>query len=135
VVEMLALRRLLSGYRAGAVIALGLLGLVTGLPAARAAELLLFETPGCPWCKLWDAEVRTAYLHSSEGQRAPLRRLDVSQARMSGVAFRAPVIASPTFVLADDGREVGRITGYAGADFFWGELNELFKRLDETQDR
>lgn len=125
------LKTILGRHWASAILALSLL--VAGPPRALAAELVLFETPGCPWCKLWDAEVRTAYLHSREGQRAPLRRVDLSQVKTSGVAFQSPVIASPTFVLADNGREVGRITGYAGPDFFWAALEDLLKRLDETQ--
>ena len=36
---------------------------------------------------------------------------------------------TPTLVLMDGGREVGRIVGYPGADLFWGLLGELFQRL------
>jgi hypothetical protein len=39
---------------------------------------------------------------------------------------------SPTFVLVEQGREIGRITGYPGADFFWGMLAELIQKLDRS---
>lgn len=95
-----------------------------------AAELVMFETRGCPWCKLWHQEVGPGYEKSSEGRRAPLRWVDLADVEKTGVALAAPVTASPTFVLADKGKEVGRITGYPGADFFWGLLGELQSKLD-----
>lgn len=97
---------------------------------ARAAELLMFEQAGCPWCERWHAEVGIAYPKTAEGRRAPLRRLDISQSRRADVVLAGPVTASPTFVLVDNGQEVGRITGYPGADFFWGLLDQLLSRLD-----
>ena len=88
--------------------------------ATYAAELVMFESPGCAWCARWHAEVGPGYAKSDEGRRATLRRHALADAAMSGVALATPVVASPTFVLVDHGREVGRIVGYPGADFFWG---------------
>ena len=105
------------------------LALLLSVASASAAELLMFEHPGCPWCKRWTEEVGVAYPKTAEGRRAPLRRLDVSEAGRSGVALAAPVVVSPTFVLVDNGREVGRITGYPGPDFFWSLFTELLAKL------
>ncbi len=44
-----------------------------GTTAAVAAELVMFESPGCPWCARWHAEVGPGYGRSDEGKRAPLR--------------------------------------------------------------
>lgn len=96
---------------------------------ARAAELVMFVEPGCPWCARWDREVGEAYAHSEEGRIAPLRRIDISMARRSGLRLARPVNVTPTFVLVEGEVEVGRITGYPGADFFWGMLGELMTRL------
>ena len=96
---------------------------------ARAAELLMFELEGCPWCRLWHREIGPAYPGSSEGRRAPLRIVDI-KAGAPGVDLARPVTSSPTFVLVEDGREIGRITGYPGADFFWGLLDGLLARLE-----
>jgi hypothetical protein len=30
----------------------------------------------------------------------------------------------------EDGREIGRIRGYPGEDFFWGLLGEMIEKLD-----
>jgi hypothetical protein len=96
---------------------------------ASAAELLMFEEAGCPWCIKWHNEVGPAYPRSPEGKRAPLRRLDIRAALPVGIRLDTPVRATPTFVLVDDGREVGRITGYPGPDFFWSMLDEMMKKL------
>lgn len=98
--------------------------------SVQAAELLMFEEQGCPWCERWHREVGLAYPKTEEGRRAPLRRVDIARSREIGVRLAGPVTASPTFVLVEDGREVGRIVGHPGADFFWGLLGELLAKLD-----
>lgn len=101
---------------------------------ANAAELLMFETAGCPWCLRWHQEIGQGYPRSDEGRRAPLRVLRLGDARSAGVELKAAISFSPTFVLADGGREVGRIVGYPGADFFYGLLAGLLQKLDKAAD-
>lgn len=96
---------------------------------ASAAELVMFEEHGCTWCIRWHSEVGVGYPHSAEGRKAPLRPVDIHGPRPSDLAFVRGVRASPTFVLVDRGHEIGRITGYPGADFFWGQLGQLLDRL------
>ena len=100
--------------------------------AVEAVELLMFEEIGCPWCRRWDAEVGVGYPRSAEGKRAPLRRLLIGSPLPAGIGLATPVRASPTFVLVKAGREVGRITGYPGADFFWPMLEDLLRKLDAS---
>ena len=38
------------------------------VPAARSAELIMFEELGCPWCERWRKEVGVAYPNSPEGK-------------------------------------------------------------------
>ena len=97
--------------------------------SAQAAELVMFETLGCPWCMAWDAEVGVIYHKTAEGRTAPLRRFDIDDPRPPELAALPDIIYTPTFVLMDGGREVGRILGYPGEDLFWGMLGELFQRL------
>ncbi len=96
---------------------------------SRAAELVMFERGGCVWCARWNRDIAPVYGRTAEGQRLPLRRVDISVDRKGGIALREPVLYSPTFVVVDDGREVGRITGYAGEEAFWGLLGALTARL------
>jgi hypothetical protein len=100
--------------------------------SAQSTELIMFEAPGCPWCKRWHAEVGPGYPKSDEGQRAPLRVLPIEKVSEAGATLSKPISASPTFVLIDRGKEVGRIVGYPGADFFWPLLAELLAKMDRV---
>src|SRR5215467_533486 len=87
--------------------------LLAGAAGALGAELLMFEDAGCVWCRRWNAEIAPSYSHTREGQRAPLRRVPIRDQARAGVALARPVNGTPTFVLVEDGQEIGRIDGYA----------------------
>jgi protein-disulfide isomerase len=108
-------------------------GLATAGATLRAAELLMFEDPGCVWCRRWHAEIGPSYPNTDEGRRAPLRRIHIRDQEMAGVTLAARVTGTPTFVLADDGVEIGRIAGYPGPDFFYPMLGEILDRLPPLQ--
>lgn len=100
-------------------------------PAARAEVFLLMaEEVGCMWCARWDAEIAHIYPKTAEGMAAPLRRYDLHGQTPPDVTLAASVRFTPTFVLVDSGHEVGRIEGYAGADFFWGLLAMMLERAE-----
>jgi hypothetical protein len=109
------------------LLTLPVLLLATG--AGRAAELIMFDDPGCSWCRRWHAEIGPGYPHSPEGKLAPLRRVHIRDQATAGVRLASPVRATPTFVVVENGQEIGRIVGYAGADFFYPQLDELLQRL------
>ena len=95
----------------------------------RAAELIMFEEPGCAWCQRWHAEIGPGYPKTSEGLSAPLRRFDFRQGPPSDIRLLQRVTATPTFVLVEGGEERGRILGYPGAQFFYPMLAGLIGRL------
>jgi hypothetical protein len=95
----------------------------------QAAELVMFDDPGCSWCRRWNAEIAPSYPHSEEGRVAPLRRVQIRDQANSGIALVRPITVTPTFVLVHDEQEVARIVGYAGSDFFYPRLAELLKLL------
>ncbi len=99
-----------------------------------AAELVMFEEAGCPWCRRWHAEVGPGYGKSPEGQRAPLRLVDVHRSRPQDLTFIKKIQVTPTFVLIEGGHEMGRITGYPGADFFWAQLGQMLDRIPPVKD-
>lgn len=115
-----------------------LLGTVPGLSAAAAkaaddAALVMLERQDCPWCRRWLREVgETAWNASDLGRRAPLRRADVARGLPEDLAFLANWRFTPTFVLVQGGREVGRIIGYQGDLFFWQQAEALLARLPIT---
>jgi hypothetical protein len=57
--------------------------------------------------------------------RAP-ERGEVGKAVFVG-CHQLGVTITPTLALAEDGREIGRIVGYPGEDFFYGLLANLLK--------
>ncbi|MGO8953576.1 MAG: thioredoxin family protein [Rhodomicrobium sp.] len=106
-----------------------LLFAATAASPARAAELVVFGSARCPYCLAWEREIGHAYPKSEEAQQAPLRRVAIQAQRPSDLARIKDVHVTPTFVLVDNGREVGRIVGYSGNEFFWPELHRLLARL------
>ncbi len=116
--------------RAGAGMVVGLL-LAAAVQTAEAAELVMFEDRGCSWCARFDLEIGPIYARTDEARRAPLRRVDLDSGMPAELAHLAPVRFTPTFVLLEDGREVGRIQGYPGEMHFWGLLGMLLERLPE----
>jgi hypothetical protein len=107
-------------------VALALLLQAAAVLPAAALELLMVERDGCVWCARWHRELGAIYPKTDEGRAAPLTRADLASLP-AGVRFGGPVVFTPTFVLVDDGREVGRITGYADDAQFWGLLGRLLQ--------
>jgi hypothetical protein len=100
------------------------------LPSARAAELIMFEQAGCVWCETFDREIAPIYPKTVEGQRAPLRRVNIDHTLPSDLVFLETERLAPVFVLVEKGQEIGRIRGYPGEDHFWGLLGALIRKLD-----
>lgn len=120
-------RRFASGL---AAIIVALTGAASLPDRGAAGEFVLFEEPGCTWCATWQDEIGVVYHKTDEGRRAPLRRVDKTAERPADLAEIGAIPFSPTFVLVEDGVEVGRIVGYPGEHFFWPMLQELLARLD-----
>jgi len=49
----------------------------------------MFEQAGCSWCEAFDREIAPIYHKTAEGQRAPLRRVDIDQPVPQDLAFIA----------------------------------------------
>ncbi len=117
---------------AGALLLLAVAGLVPGRVAAEGAalRLLMLDQTACEWCALWDAEVGQVYAKTAEGRRAPLQRSNIHKPLPEGVTLERRAHYTPTFVLLAEGREVGRIEGYPGEDFFYGLLQRLIEKAE-----
>lgn len=115
-----------------------LLAALLTLPFGASAETRLYmaEEAGCAWCARWNAEIAPIYPKTAEGIAAPLHRFDLYSTTPDNVTFKTRIRFTPTFILVENGVEVGRIEGYPGEDFFWGLLEVLFKEasipLDKT---
>ncbi|MEL6267464.1 MAG: thioredoxin family protein [Pseudomonadota bacterium] len=116
-------------------------------PAARAADpmpdpmpdlgagltLLMLDQPYCEWCETWEAEVGVVYDLTEEGRALPLWRRDIDDP-LPGVTLERRARYTPTFVLLCAGREIGRIEGYPGEDFFWGLLGRMLAGAGHAPD-
>ncbi|MCH9807524.1 MAG: transcriptional regulator [Alphaproteobacteria bacterium] len=104
-------------------------GATASFGASGDAQLVMMEEAGCSWCEKWDEEIGAIYEKTSEGQRAPLRRVDVHDPMPKDLSFLRPAYFTPTFILVHGDKEIGRIQGYPGEDFFWPMLAELIDKL------
>jgi hypothetical protein len=96
---------------------------------AQAAELFMYRRAGCGWCAAWDQAIGPIYPKTELGRRLPLRQVDLDRDDRPDISLVRPVRYTPTFVVVEDGREIGRIEGYPGEDFFWGLLGKLARAL------
>lgn len=99
--------------------------------SARAAELLMYEQAGCVWCKRFDAEIAPAWPKTEQGKRAPIRRVDIHAPVPEDLADITIERFTPTFVLVEDGKEIARLRGYPGDEFFWHLADEMLSKLDQ----
>lgn len=113
-----------------ACFALAVMALTTfaAVKSANAAELIMVHSPICEWCDTWEDEIGVVYNRTAQGGRAPLRRVDIDDVEKSAFRIDRPVIYTPTFLLIDGGREIGRIDGYPGENYFWVFLDELLNK-------
>jgi hypothetical protein len=114
-----------------AVVPIGAASRGAAAAAVAGLELVMVEEAGCRFCMRWDREVGAVYDRSIEGQQVPLRRVRRGASELEGLK---PVVYTPTFILKHNAREVGRITGYPGASFFWEELAALIAEVGPSPD-
>ena len=106
--------------------------MISSVTSSFAAELVMLEEDGCSWCELWRAEVGGIYSKTDEGKAAPLRVVDIHDPLPDDLKYLVKGGFTPTFVLIDQGKEIGRIRGYPGESFFWGLLSQMIDKLPQS---
>ena len=105
------------------------LGVITALflafPAA-AIELVMIDQDGCVYCEQWHEEIGGIYSKTTEGEFAPLRVIDIYEIP-DDLEIARRVVFTPTFLIIEDGKELARLEGYPGPDFFWPLLGKLLR--------
>ena len=96
---------------------------------ARAAEMVMLVQPGCAWCARFDAEIAPAWPNTPEGQRAPLRRVDITAPWPADLPGIPTERFTPTFILVEQGKEIARLRGYPGNQFFWYLVDDMLAKL------
>lgn len=102
--------------------------------SAVAAELVMFEKKGCPWCAAWMRDIGQHYSHSDQAKLLPLRKVDIDEPRPPELEKFGQIRFTPTFVAIACGEEIDRIIGYGGADIFWDRLDQAVARLRSQQE-
>jgi hypothetical protein len=102
---------------------------------ASAAERIMFEEAGCGWCRQRHKEVGPSYPKTAQGRSAPLVRHQLSDPALATVSLQRPITSTPTFVLVEQGEVVGRMTGYPGADFYYGPLDAVLHHLPDWKNQ
>ena len=96
---------------------------------AAAADLVLFHSRTCPYCKAWERQIGPRYDKAPQASLLTLRRVDLDRSGADpGVQLAQPIEVTPTFVIAACGREVARIMGYSDARIFWTMLDIEIER-------
>ena len=111
-------------------------GLVFGLflspqQVSADVQLMMVEQDGCPWCERWKAQIGPIYPKTAEGRIAPLTKVMIHDPLEKGITLASPPVYTPTFILLNDGMEVGRIEGYQSEEFFWWFMETMIKKLPE----
>ncbi|MDE0309517.1 MAG: hypothetical protein OXI60_06760 [Acidiferrobacterales bacterium] len=112
----------------GAVVFILTLACSSFVPAFSAdseSRLVMFDDEYCSWCRQWDEEIGVIYRFTPEHCQAPLKKIELGETLPDSIALREPVTYTPTFVLVVQGKEVDRIVGYPGEDFFWSMLDDM----------
>jgi hypothetical protein len=113
-----------------AIVILASVPLLGAMRPALSAELLVVTRDGCPWCARWRKEIAPAYPKTAEGKSAPFREIDITNGWPDEMADVQQESITPTFILLEDGVEIGRMRGYPGDEFFWFLLNEMLAKLN-----
>lgn len=98
------------------------------------AQLIMVEETNCPFCVRFNAEIAPVYPKTTEGSIAPLRRVNIDEGWPDDLSHIKTESLTPTFILIEDNRELGRLHGYQGDEFFWFLLGELFENLKPVTD-
>lgn len=96
---------------------------------AWAVELVIVEQAGCYTCRLWNQEIAPIYPKTEAGQFAPLRRAELRH-QPDDITYARRINFTPTFLLVEDGKELARLEGYPGEDFFWWHVEKML--MDNT---
>lgn len=102
-------------------------------PPSAMGRMVVFVSPYCDTCRKFEAEVADRYSKTDIGQRLPMVLVDTFDPP-ADFAERARYVAfTPCMVVENpDGKEVARIRGYRGDEFFWGELDSIVRKLDAS---
>jgi len=112
----LALVAFLASLLAGGSLGRALRDVQAPARSGISIELIVLEAQGCIYCDVLRRELGSLQRASSAARSVPIRFVDIAQLDDRTPLLEMPVTIVPTAVLLRDGREVDRISGYAGPE-------------------
>lgn len=98
----------------------------------RSVELVVFEHRDCTYCRVFRADTLPRYRENGHEAKAPIRFVSIEHTDIGAMNLRGGAIQMvPTFVLMQNGEEVGRIAGYWAPDNFFKMLSNLMLKTDD----
>jgi len=100
-----------------------------------AAELIMFSTKTCGYCRAFLKEVAPTYAQSEYAKLLPLRIISMDEAHAPKWFDRAydeqridPIVGTPTFVVFNNGHEVARLMGYLSKEDFYKDIGGFYTK-------
>ena len=112
----------------------GLLLIILTATPVQSAELLMFSSKTCGYCIAFLKEVWPEYVKSPKQNILPLKLVDfdgsipywftnaLDSNKIDGIR------ATPTFVIFNNGEEIGRMEGYPGKESFLTNINRYIEQ-------
>ena len=108
--------------------------LILGISSAKANELLMFNNKHCGYCKAFLEEVGVNYENEKESYMPTLVIIDAyNQPDWFKEAYSEnrikPIRGTPTFIIWNGRKELARIVGYSGKEWFYAKLDSVFRKI------
>ena len=87
-------------------------------------ELIFITSEYCPFCEAWEQDIGSIYYKTTYAEQAPLRRIAIDEVEFELPKIVEDVAGTPTFLIFQNGYEIGRIEGYQSAEMFFWALSE-----------
>lgn len=103
---------------------------------ADSFELIMFTTSICAYCAIFEKEIGEAYDSHELTKKAPLIRINLDEYGTGPYHLTKPLRYAPTFILMNNGKEVGRLTGHMDQFIFLTFVRDnvyTFKQLADQR--
>ena len=87
-------------------------------------ELIFITSEYCSFCEAWERDIGSLYNKTKYAKQAPLRRIEINEVQFELPKIVEDVAGTPTFLIFQNGHEIGRIEGYQSAEMFFWALSE-----------
>ncbi len=96
--------------------------------AEPSVEIVVLEVEGCLYCQIFRRDILPTYRASARAATVPMRFVDINELTATKLRLSAPVDVVPTAIVLQNGRELGRISGYVGPENFFRSIDYLLAR-------